>query len=65
MLFLALVFPVLLYDSETWSIGARERGRLNSFSTRALRRIMGYRWDNFYPMIDFSVRLGLPIRLPA
>ena len=46
-LFRALVLPVLLYDSETWSIGVRERGRLNSFSTRALRRIMGYRWDNF------------------
>ena len=46
-LFRALVLPVLLYGSETWSIGARERGRLNSFSTRALRRIMGYRWDDF------------------
>ena len=42
-----LVLPVLLYDSEVWSIGARELGRLNSFSTPALRRIMGYRWDNF------------------
>ena len=42
-----LVLPVLLYGSETWSIGAHERGRLNYFNTRALRRIMGYRWDNF------------------
>ncbi len=41
--------PALLYGSETWSIGVREQGRLNSFSTRALRRIMGYRWDNFVP----------------
>ena len=46
-LFRALVLHVLLYGSETWSIGVRERGRLNSFSTRALHRIMGYRWDNF------------------
>ena len=48
-LFRALVLPVLLYGSETWSIGVHEQGRLNSFSTRALRRIMGYRWDNFVP----------------
>ena len=39
----------MLYGSETWSIGVHEQGRLNSFSTRALRRIMGYRWDNFVP----------------
>ena len=48
-LFRALVLPVLLYGSETWSIGVHEQGRLNSFSTRALRRIMGFRWDNFVP----------------
>ena len=48
-LFRALVLPVLLYGSETWSIGVHEQRRLNSFSTRSLRRIMGYRWDNFVP----------------
>ena len=37
----------MLYGDETGSIGARERGRQNSFITRALRRIMGYRWDSF------------------
>ena len=29
MLFPALVLPVLFYGSETWSIGACERNRLN------------------------------------
>ena len=33
------------YVSETWSIGAHERGHLNSFSTRTLCRIIGYRRD--------------------
>ena len=47
-LFRALVLPVLLYGGETWSIGAPERGRLSSLGTRALRRSMGYRWDNFF-----------------
>ena len=46
-LFRVLVPPFLLYDSETLSIGARERSRLKYFSTQALRRIVGYRWDNF------------------
>ena len=31
------------------SLGARERGRLNYFSTWALRRIIGCLWDKFVP----------------
>ena len=38
------LFPsLLLLGSETLSIGTRERDSLNSFSNRALCRIMGYR----------------------
>ena len=65
MLFRALVLPFLLYDSETRSIGARERSRLNSFSTLALRRIMDYHWDNFVTNDRLLREIGLPIRLSA
>ena len=38
--------PCFLYGSETWSIGVRLPSRLNYFTPQALRKIMGYRWDN-------------------
>ena len=38
----ALVLPILLYGSETWSISARVRAHLNSFSTMELRRQLTY-----------------------
>ena len=42
--FKSLVLPVLLYASETWTLNANLRRRLNAFGTKSLRRIMGYRW---------------------
>ena len=44
--FRALVLPVLLYSCETWTLTSELRRRLNSFSTMALRRILGYRWSD-------------------
>ena len=43
----ALVLPVLLYGCETWTLNADLRRRLDVFGTSCLRRIMGYRWDDF------------------
>ncbi|XP_069976543.1 uncharacterized protein, partial [Penaeus vannamei] len=40
--FMALVMPVLLYDSETWTLLSALETRLNAFCNRSLRRIMGY-----------------------
>ena len=45
--FRSLVLPVLLYECETWTLTKDLRGRLNSFGTRSLRRILGYRWSDF------------------
>ena len=42
MIKLFLGSPVLLYGSETWSIGACENSHLNSFSAPVLRMIMGH-----------------------
>ena len=38
---------VLLYSSETWTLTAELRRRLNSFGTMSLRRILGYRWYDY------------------
>ena len=45
--FRSLVLPVLLYGCETWTLTKDLRRRLNSFGTRSLRRILGYRWSDF------------------
>ena len=37
----------LLYGCETWTLTKDVRRRLNSFGTRSLRRILGYRWSDF------------------
>ena len=38
---------VLLYGCETWTLTRDLRRRLNSFGTRSLQRILGYRWSDF------------------
>ena len=45
--FRTIVLPVLLYGCETWTLNKALRQKLNSFGTKSLRRILGYRWDNF------------------
>ena len=37
----------LLYSCETWILTGELRGRLNSFGTMSLRRILGYRWHDY------------------
>ena len=37
----------MLYRCETWTLTRVLRWRLNSFGTRSLRRILGYRWLDF------------------
>ena len=42
--FKALIMPVLLYGSETWTLSSALESRLDAFCNRSLRRIMGYCW---------------------
>ena len=41
------MLPVLLYGCDTWTMTSDLRQRLNSFGTKSLRRILGYRWSDF------------------
>ena len=43
------MLPFLLYRCETWTLTRDLRWRLNSFSTRSLRRILGNFWSIFVP----------------
>jgi hypothetical protein len=40
-----IIFPVVLYGCETWSLTLREKHRLRVFENRVLRRIFGPRRD--------------------
>ena len=46
-IFKSLVIPVLLYGCETWTLNADLKRRIDAFGSKSLRRIMGYRWDDF------------------
>ncbi len=46
-IFKTLVLPVLLYSCETWTLNSDLESRLSVFGTKCLRRIMGYRWNDF------------------
>ena len=41
------MIPVLLYGFETWTLNADLKRRIDAFGSKSLRRIMGYRWDDF------------------
>ena len=38
-----IIFPVVLYGCETWSLKLREERRLRVFENRVLRRVLGLR----------------------
>jgi hypothetical protein len=40
-----IIFPVVLYGCETWSLTLREEHRLKVFENRMLRRIFGSKRD--------------------
>ena len=40
-----IIFPVVLYGCETWSLTLREERRLRVFGNRVLRRIFGPKRD--------------------
>ena len=40
-----IIFPVILYGCETWSLTLREERRLRVFEHRVLRRIFGPKRD--------------------
>jgi hypothetical protein len=40
-----IIFPVILYGCETWSLTLREEHRLRVFENKVLRRIFGPKRD--------------------
>ncbi|XP_069973563.1 uncharacterized protein [Penaeus vannamei] len=43
----ALILPVLLYGSETWTLSSVLESRLDDFCNKFLHRIMGYSWQDY------------------
>jgi len=40
-----IIFPVVLYECETWSLTLREERRMRVFENRVLRRVFGPKRD--------------------
>jgi hypothetical protein len=40
-----IIFPLVLYGCETWSLTSREKHRLRVFENRVFRRIFGPKMD--------------------
>ena len=45
MIYRTIIFPVVLYGCETWSLTLREEHRLSVFENRVLRRVFGPKRD--------------------
>jgi hypothetical protein len=46
-LYNTLALPVLLYGSETWTIKARDAGRIIAAEMKYMRRTAGYTWTDY------------------
>jgi len=46
-LYNTLALPVLLYDSETWTIKAREARRITAAEMKYMRKTAGYTWTDY------------------
>jgi hypothetical protein len=42
---MTIIFPVILYGCETWSLTLRKEHKLRVFENKVLRRISGSKWD--------------------
>jgi hypothetical protein len=45
-LYNTLTFPVLLYNSETWTVKARDDSRISAAEMKYMRRTAGYIWTD-------------------
>ena len=45
-LLMTIVFPVLLYAAETWTVNKEDEKRLIGFEMRYYRRILAVKWQD-------------------
>ncbi|XP_071804873.1 uncharacterized protein [Asterias amurensis] len=57
--FTTCVLPVLLYGSGTWTLRADDTRKLQAFSLRCQRRILGVRWSDFITNATISETTGI------
>jgi len=62
-LYNTLALPVLLCDSETWTIKARDARRITAAETKYMRRTAGYTWTDYKTNTQITKELKItPIR---
>ena len=56
----ACMLSTLLYDSESWTLCARQERRLNTFHLHSIRRIPRITWQDRVPNNDVLAQVGIP-----
>jgi hypothetical protein len=59
-----IIFPVVLYGCETWSLTLREEHKLRVLENRVLRRIFGHKRDEVTGEYRKLNKLGVTGRVP-
>nr|VZI32224.1 unnamed protein product [Spirometra erinaceieuropaei] len=55
----AVILPMLLYGTETWTVYTKQARRLNYFHLSCLRRILRLSWQDRIPNTDALERTGI------
>jgi len=58
-LYNTLALPVLLYDSETWTIKARDARRITAAEMKYMRRTAGYIWTDYKTNLHIAKELEI------
>ena len=57
-IFRVIIEPILLYGSETWTLSAKQKKRLDGCYTRLLRRVQNISWKIHPPLKDIYGHLN-------
>ena len=59
-LYNSLIISIITYSSASWTLTKAQKKRLDAFNTKALRRIVGVRWHDYFKNASILIRTGQP-----
>ena len=59
-LYNSLIISIITYSSASWTLAKAQKQRLDAFNTKALRRILGVRWYDYFTNASILIRTGQP-----
>ena len=59
-LYNSLIIPIITYSSASWTLTKAQKKRIDAFTSKALRRIVGVRWYDYVTNASLLIRTGHP-----